>query len=237
MSRTAEAVFYFFDYAKNKGAAKIYAFATEAVRNAENRFEFIDLLKKQNIDLDVISAEKESQIGFLGAYNGGIMAVLDVGGASSELAVGNGEKIFYSHSLPLGCVRLKDLSKNAEDLKNYISERVAEYGEVPYFDSLTVIGGTVSSLVAVKLGMETYDSETVHGYLFDKKSLNDTVQKISSVPPEKRKDIKGMHPDKILTLPCGGLLILGIMDYLNVDYIRVSEKDNIEGYMIYNNLI
>ncbi|HKL73880.1 MAG TPA: hypothetical protein VJ903_03195 [Clostridia bacterium] len=231
MARTINAVKYYFHFALSLGALDVNVFATEAVRSAKNSAEFVKLLQDENIPIDIIDSYTESKIAFLGAYNGGTKAILDVGGASSELAVGDENGIYYSHSLPLGGVRLKDYSQDKNVLLPYIKTRLPEYGKVPHFDELISIGGTSSSLAAIYLELEPYDTNAVHNFIFSYNSISSTVNRIIKTPINERINIKGMHPKKTLILPCGGLLILGVMEYLNVDYIRISELDNLEGYL------
>lgn len=229
--RTIEAVKEYYNFAISLGASKVFVFATEAVRSSKNGLHFKELLFKENISLDIIDAITESKIGFLGAYNGGVKAVLDVGGASSEIAVGDEKRIYYSYSLPLGSVRLKDYSQDKNVLIPYIKSRVNEYGKVPNFEELISIGGTSSSLAAIHLRLEKYDSDAVHNFIFTYDDLQNTVERIIQTPVDKRAEIVGMHPKKTLILPCGGLLILSIMEYLKITHIRISERDNLEGYL------
>lgn len=231
MARTAEAIVNFCDEARKNGAVP-KAFATEAVRSAANKEEFLSLLKKSDIELDVLSPAEEAEIGFFGAYCGdGTQGVLDVGGASSELAVGDGNAIIYSHSLPLGSVRLKDYSDDAEAMRAHARERVLEYGATPKFSKLISIGGTSSSLIAVRDGLSPYDPEKVHGQKLSLDEVEAVVERILSTPVEKRTEIKGMPPQKIRILPAGGILIAEIMRYLDVKCLTVSENDNLEGYL------
>lgn len=237
MFRTAEAISELYNLAQNLGAEKVLVFGTEAVRSATNQAEFIKKLTDKKISIDILSSDMEAIVGFMGAYNGGIKAVLDVGGASSEIAVGDESGIKYTHSLPLGSVRLKDYSLDRDTLKSYIATRIPEYGIVPPFEELISIGGTSSSLVAVLLGLEPYNTDIVHNFILTYDDLNATVSRILSTPIIERVNIKGMHPKKTLLLPCGGLLISGIMEYLKIDRIRISERDNLEGYLKLTNNI
>jgi exopolyphosphatase/guanosine-5'-triphosphate,3'-diphosphate pyrophosphatase len=231
MERTFIAVKKYYSLAKSLGAKDIFVFATEALRSAKNSNVFVEKLKKENIALDIISSDTESKIAFLGAYTGGKQAVLDIGGASSELIVGNEKEIIYSHSLPLGCVKLRDFSKDKDVLIPYLNKRVLEYGKVPKFDQLISIGGTSSGLAAVFLELAPYDTNAIHNFVFSYEEIKSTVERILKTPESERISIKGMHPKKTTVLPCGGLLILSIMEYLNIKHIRISEKDNLEGYL------
>ena len=134
-ARTSEAIKSFRRFALDNGADEVFVFATEAVRSANNGKDFAALLSADGITLDVLSPQTEAKIGFDGAYcgRGVFQAVLDVGGASSELAVGNEKGLVYSHSLPLGAVRIKDYSLDRREAEKLIDARVPEYGEVPPF--------------------------------------------------------------------------------------------------------
>lgn len=232
MARTAEAVISFVEQAKEVGATP-KVFATEAVRSARNKEEFLNILLKNGVTVDVLAPETEAKIGFDGAYsgNGQIQAVLDVGGASSELAVGDGKTLYYSHSLPIGAVRLKDFSDDKAERTKHAHKLVKEYGEVPTFSELVTIGGTTSSLVAVRDGIDPYDPQKVHLQKLTLTEIDETVNKILATPPEERTKIKGLHPKKIHILPAGGILVMEIMRYLGVTAVTVSEKDNLEGYI------
>lgn len=108
--RTANAIAAFKNRAEAEGAAIVYAYATAAVREAENKDEFLRLVKeKSGIDLSVLSGEEEAALGMSGALHSADGATLDVGGASTEIAVRHAGKIVYKKSVPLGVVRLKDL--------------------------------------------------------------------------------------------------------------------------------
>ncbi len=232
VARTAEAVKSFRRFALDNGAEEVFVFATEAVRSAKNGDVFRAALAADGVELDVLSPQLEAKIGFDGAYygKGEFQAVLDVGGASSELAVGNDKGLVYSHSLPLGAVRIKDYSLDRKTVEKLVNERVCEYGKVPPFSEMVTIGGTTSSLVAVRDGIEPYDPEKIHLKKITYDEMEKTVSRILATPVEKRAEIKGMHPQKILILPAGILLVMGIMRYLSLEEITVSENDNLEGY-------
>lgn len=237
MERTAAAIEGFYRFCKENGGEKVYAFATEAVRAAKNGQEFVRKVEKIGINLEILSPETEAKCGYLGAYSGiGTEGVLDIGGASSELAVGDRNGLLYAHSLPLGSVRLKDYAPDSEIQAEYAKNRVKEYGVVPHFDRLVAIGGTLSQIVAVMKELDPYDPERVHGTVLTKEDVKKTTKMILSVPTEERIKIKGLHPKKLLVAPSGGVLAIAIMEYLGVEELTVSEVDNLEGYAKLRNI-
>src|SRR5688572_15607171 len=98
--------------ARNKGYERIEAVATSAVREARNGGEFLDHVAQQTgLTVRVITGVEEARLIFLGVRNTIALPeqptmVVDVGGGSVELIVGNRETIFHAKSLKLGAIRL-----------------------------------------------------------------------------------------------------------------------------------
>lgn len=230
--RTADAIFRLKREAEQNGAEDVFVFATEAVRAAENRSDFIALLKKGGVSLDLLSSKQEAEIGFLGAYTSGFCAVADIGGASTELTVGTKNRLIYSHSLPLGCVRLFDFSDRMEQQILYARSRMEEYGSVPSFDDLVVIGGTSSTYVALKEKLEPYDPEIVQGYRLKRSDVEEITKTLYEMPLSERRNVVGLHPKKAPTSVSSGVMLSELMRFLKRDACVVSERDNLEGYLI-----
>ena len=96
INRTANAVLDFVNFASEQSAEKIFIFATAAVRTAVNSKKFTDLVYDScGLFVDVVSGQKEAELGLIGALNGKDGGIIDVGGASSEVAVVLNEKIKY----------------------------------------------------------------------------------------------------------------------------------------------
>lgn len=236
IKRTIEAVKKLAKKAKKDGVNKVYAFATEAVRAAKNRNEFIEKIIELGIDFQLLSTDEESRAGFMGAYTDGCSAIIDIGGASSELTVGDKNGIIYAHSLPLGSVRLKDYSDSDKEQTEYARLRVNEYGAVPKFDKLISIGGSVSVLKAVSLKMKDYNPEVIHNSVMSCGEIKTTVESILAVNEDERKFIPGLPEKKIKVAPAGGIIAIAIMEYLGADKLILSERDNLEGFAMINNI-
>ena len=71
MERTVQAVERFCALARGRGIERVYAFATSAVRDAENRGELLALLRERcGLAVDVLSGEEEADLAYLGAADG-----------------------------------------------------------------------------------------------------------------------------------------------------------------------
>jgi exopolyphosphatase/guanosine-5'-triphosphate,3'-diphosphate pyrophosphatase len=98
--------------AEDKGAQELLAFATSAVRDAENGDEILAWIESETqVDIRVLPGPDESRLTFLAArrwfgWSSGRLLVLDIGGGSLEIASGVDEEPTCAVSLPLGAARL-----------------------------------------------------------------------------------------------------------------------------------
>lgn len=233
VERTIRAVSFFVNIAKQEKVDKIYIYATAAVRNAVNQKEFLCLCEKAcGVKVDVISGERESFLGALGAVNGGNGGIIDVGGASSEIAVMQDSCLKYGHSLSIGAVKLTDLAdQDYKKAQEIVAPLVKEYGEVP-ISTFYAIGGTATTIVAILQELEVYDAKKVHGYKVELKTLESLVERLYQMTVEQRKGLKGLQPERADVIASGALILLNVMKYLNIQSFYVSESDNLEGYLI-----
>ena len=235
IARTAVAVRDFAARAKEEGAERVFAFATAAVRSASNRADFLKAVKAEaGIDVDVISGEEEARIGILGALGCGDGGIIDVGGASTEITLQRSGAHLYSHSANVGTVRLYDAcGRDKAALSRYISGAIAEYGSVPA-QGLTMyaIGGTATTMAAVALGLEKYDPSKTDGAQITLEQAGRMADMLLSLPVEDVKKVKGMEPRRADVIGGGCFLMCSIMSMLGADKIVVSEKDNLEGYVL-----
>ncbi len=229
MQRTANAISFLCE--KAKGADGVFAFATAAVRNAKNSQEFIDeIYHSCGIEIDVVSGEEECRIGYVGALDGKDGGVIDIGGASSEIIVVERGDCVYAKSLNVGAVTLTDRCGQVhENAENFLKETVAEYGRVPK-SSFVAIGGTATSVSAILQELEPYDAKKVDGYKINKSQLLSLKNRLFSMTVEDRERLKGLAKSRAKVIACGVAILCEIMEWLKIDSLTVSEKDNLEGY-------
>lgn len=232
-ARTVDAIDAFCSRAKEEGAGRIYAFATEAVRSASNGEAFVRSVHDRcGLEIDVLSGEREAEAGLLGALEGRDGGIVDVGGASSEVTVARGGKIVYARSVGLGAVRLKDIcGEDVKKLRETIAGKLPLYGEVPRAD-MVAVGGTATSLAALAAGIEPYDPAKVDGRVLTAQEILGWGERLLELSQPQRLALKGMDPRRADILGGGALLLGGILRYVGADRVRVSERDNMEGYLL-----
>ncbi len=115
------------------------------------------------IKIDVVGGELEAKLGFNGAYSGGaVAAVVDIGGASTEITVGDADGIIYSCSRPIGCVRIRDRCGEDEGaITEYVDDVISSYGDIPNVDKAVFVAGTASTVAMICLEEDVYDASKV----------------------------------------------------------------------------
>ena len=232
ISRTASAVADFLSRARREGAADVYAFATAAVRSAENGTAFIGRVKELcGLDVEVISGEEEAEIGILGALGEKDGGIIDVGGASTEIIIRAGGAVIYKKSVNIGVVRLKDLCGAERDrLKAAAENAVKEYGQVPEGISMYAIGGTATTLAALTLDMRDYIPSKITGTVIGREQMRTLADRLTGMTTAEIALLPGVQPKRADVLGGGAVLFSVIMDKLNFPEIIVSDSDNLEGY-------
>lgn len=233
MAATISALQTFIAELIKSGAEEIAAFATEAVRSAQNGGEFLLRVKKETgLDIDLIGGDEEGELALLGAVGDNDGAVIDVGGASAEISAVKDKKIIYSHSLPLGAVRLYGKCGDDEDkLKNLVDARIVEYGKVPTELDFYAVGGTATTLAALDMRLDKYDENKVDGYVLTRAALEKDYALIAAADRQTRIEKLRIQEKRADIIGCGAYLLLEIMRTFGIEKVTVKESDNLLGYM------
>lgn len=206
------------------------AIATSAVREALNKEEFIRLARDIScIEIDVVDGEEEARLSCLGVKMGLDLPhpplVVDLGGGSTEFICEDEDFIL---SIPLGAVRATEAQMYAVDIIKLlapIKKARDKFSQHP----VVFTGGTASTMVAIKSGMEIYDEKLVHGQVLSRLDIGDLYNFLESMPLNLRKRLPGLQPERADIIPKGALIMLMIIDVLGKDKVIVSENDLLEG--------
>ena len=210
----------------------VFAFATEAVRRAKDGAEFLDAVREiYGLGAELLTGEEEAEIALYGVLGRGDGAVLDIGGASSELVIRKNGEVKYVNSLKTGAGILTDSFGNDKyALKEYLNEKVKDYGPVPFIDKLYLIGGTASACGLISKNLDRYDYASISGALIEKEELSRIVDGLFGLDVNERMKKYRLDENRATVLPCGAALLEAIMEYLSIKSATVSERGNIEGY-------
>ena len=239
ITRTALAVQAFYNRAKEENAKEVYAYATASVRSAENGNQFIEKVYRLcGLQIEVIDGKTEAEIGIIGALGQTDGAIIDVGGASTELAVRCNGQIVYRESINVGVVRLLDTcGRDVDVLKMKTQPLTAGFENAPKLDKVYAIGGTATTLSALLLGLETYSSEEVTGTEITIEQMRGLMNKLSALTVEETEKLPCMPKGRAEVLLGGTVWFVALMERLNLPKIIVSDRDNLEGYAVIKGLL
>ncbi len=239
IARTATAVQTFYTQAVAEGAHKVYAYATAAVRSAQNGRAFVERVKDLcGLCIDVIDGKTEAEIGIVGALGNADGGVIDVGGASTELAVRHEKTVIYRESADVGVVRLYDIcGRDTDKLKAFAKDKVGFFHTAPRLGEVYAIGGTATTLCAYVLGLTTYNPERVTGTKLSLSSMREAVARLSALSVAETAELPCMPKGRAEVILGGAVWLTALMEYLHLDSITVSDRDNLEGYAVKKGLL
>ena len=244
MDKTVSAVRRMASEARERGAERLEIFATSAARDAANGQEFMDAVQRESgVPLRIISGEEEAELSFIGA-SGATKAercgMIDIGGGSTEFAIGTAKGIENAFSCQMGAVRLYQRLRidRKEDMKpvevaaaEILDEHLREYPNLDLPQDWVGTGGTFTTLAAMALGIAWTDRTQVHGMTVSLNEIRDIGEKLAGMKPEERKKLPGLQPSRADIVVHGICILLGAMNRLGLDRIVVSEWGNLDGYV------
>jgi exopolyphosphatase/guanosine-5'-triphosphate,3'-diphosphate pyrophosphatase len=236
------------DYAeicREKGAGQIAAIATSAVRDASNGAAFVaELRERFALSARVLDGEEEARLTYRGATAEQppetATLVIDIGGGSTEMIVGNGTEIAFHTSLQAGVVRhterhisadpptAAELEALASDVRALIGDALGGHDEARASAGIAV-AGTPTSLAAAELGLEPYDPARVHGHVLLLGTIQHQLSRFASAPLAERAAIPGLHPDRAPTIIAGCVILIEAMRAFDLTQIQASEHDILYG--------
>ena len=238
LDRTTAAIADMVDEARRNHVREIAAVATAGLRMAGNTDEVLATIRaRTGVSVEVISGEEESRLDYLAARTGldvpeGSLVVFDTGGGSSQFTFGRGTSVEERFSVNVGAVRYTErfglagkvdleVLKQARDA---IGADLARLDGRPRPDALTGMGGALTNMTAVKLGLAKYDPDLVHGTVLDAADIDDQIQLYRSQDAESRRQIVGLQPKRADVILAGACIVRTVMDKLGRQTLTVSDR-------------
>lgn len=240
--------------AKTFNAEQIIAVATSAVREAPNGRDFLKKVADElDLNVSLISGQEEARRIYLGVlsgmeFNSQPHVIIDIGGGSTELILGDGLEPRCLTSTKIGAVRLTGEFVKTDPisrdefayLQAYIRialERPIEElrSQFKAGESLRLIGtaGTIETLAAInareKLG--TVPSPLA-GYSLSLKDLRDLVNRFRKLSYSERLAIPGMSDKRSEIILAGALILQEAMILLGIESLTVCDRSLREGVIV-----
>jgi exopolyphosphatase/guanosine-5'-triphosphate,3'-diphosphate pyrophosphatase len=218
---------------------------TSAVRDAENGAEFASTVTgRYGLEGRTLSGDEEARLSFLGATAGrddpDPLLVIDIGGGSTEMIVGQGGAVDFHVSTQVGVVRhteryldsdppsAAELEGLAEDARRTIEAGVpADVRSRAH--AAVAVAGTATQCAAIDLELDPYDRTRIEGHRITRERLVEMRDRLASMPLEERRGITGLDPARAPTIVAGTVILLEVLGAFALGAFEASERDILWG--------
>ena len=223
-------------------AASVRAVGTNTLRRARRRGAFMDRAREAlGHPIEIISGVEEARLIHLGVahttpHDRGRRLVVDVGGGSTELIIGEGFVARRLESLYMGCVSLSALCfpdgeitekrmRKARTAAQLELQPVAARFQRPGWDEVYGSSGTLRAVGDV---LKAHDPTKTH---VDREGLEWLLQETLRAGHTSRLRLDGLSPDRQEVLPGGLAIVLEVFDRLGLEQMRIADGALREGLL------
>ncbi len=256
IERTVEAIADFCAVAGELGVQRLRLAGTSALRDAANREEFVEVASRViGGEPEILSGTREAELSFAGAVHDlgpGRYLVTDIGGGSTELVAGDPggvqsaggpDGLDGAVSLDIGSVRLTERHLRSDPpsteelsaLETSIDRALDEVEtKIPRMGQARLVGvaGTVTSLAAMRLGLEIYDPAKTHGLTLELGEVTQLYRGLAHMAIQQRRRIAALPPGRADVIVAGASILVRIMARWSFAEIVCSEKDILDGLVL-----
>ncbi|MGD0230589.1 MAG: Ppx/GppA phosphatase family protein [Syntrophorhabdales bacterium] len=238
MERTVRALEGYCQILDSYGVGAVDCFGTSALREAENRDDFIRMVRRRTgIHVRVISEYQEAYYTYLSvrddaAIKGERLLIVDIGGGSTEISRGSRKRFLDYVSLPVGTVKLTErfvrhdppLPEEQEELVSFVRRQVGgAFTEGAHGDwNIVGMAGTITTLATMILGLRVFDKKKIHGMTVSLATLHEWIEQLSGMTCDARKTLPGMEPGREDLLLQGMILMRQIVATFGDTHFTVS---------------
>lgn len=228
------------------GVERVRMTATSAARDAENRDDFFDAAEEIiGTRPELLSGEEEAALSFRGATaeldpDDGPFLILDIGGGSTEFAVGASEPEAVI-SLDIGCVRLtekflhsdppapEELSQAVSVVRDELEDVARQIPAIRDAKRLVGLAGTITTIAAVEIGLQTYDRDQIHHFVLTRSAAEEVFRTLATETRAQRVLNPGLEEARADVIVGGAAILVSVMRAFNFDECLVSEADILDG--------
>lgn len=227
------------------------AVATSALREAANRNEILHILRQEaRLDVRIISGREEARLIYLGVASGihfgGRQAVfIDIGGGSTEIAVGGEQTYRYIESFPLGAIRLSNLClphqgnnpvspAQYQKIRNHVRETIGNsVRKIRELRPALAIGssGTIMNLAEIAQKGLQKEGSNGHNTLW-LKDLQKVTASLCSLPLDLRRKVPGMNPERADIIIAGAAILETFMREAGLDSVLTTGRGLQDGLLV-----
>lgn len=218
--------------------ARIVVCGTSAVRDARNREEFATRVKAETtFSLEVLSGEDEAYWTYRGAISGmpdvSGATVVDIGGGSTEIIVGDRALVKNTISLDIGSVRLTErffkhdppTHPELEAAITLVEDELARPKKFGFQGSTLVgVAGTATSLAALAQGLREFRVEAVTNYHLTLDTVYHLFRTLRAMPAAHIRELSEVMEGRSDVIAAGALILWEIMAHYKFNEMIVSER-------------
>lgn len=225
------------------------AVATSAVRDAANRDEFLDLVRRESdFQVEIISGEEEARRTMLGIRSGlppGVtdLLALDIGGGSTEFILDQPGHPSMARSIDIGVVRLSErilhgdppTVEEVRQAREWVrNETAAAVADMLQLTGLTFVGtaGTITSLAAMAQQLPTYEPARIHTYTLTLETVKQLEQQLLSRSKAQREGLPGLERGREEVIAAGAVILRTVMETVGKTECLVSDLGLREGVLL-----
>jgi exopolyphosphatase/guanosine-5'-triphosphate,3'-diphosphate pyrophosphatase len=245
--KTVEALQRFVELARRHRVDDILCTATAAVREARNGGDFLAAARRASgIEPKVIPATEEGRLIYLGLKSAlnlppGPLLVVDIGGGSMQLVMGNHERCLKVMSAPLGALRLtekrlhsdpprpRELQRLQQQIRKGAREAlaaVAKHGPRHVYGS----SGSIHALASVAHWMENgVELEQINGHVLTLKSLSRVTRLLKGLTQAEREQLRGIDAKRAEIIVPGAMVLQHVLEEAEADSLTLSDYGVREG--------
>ena len=242
IERTLRAVDEYLAQCRALRVERVVAVATAVVREAVNPDAILQPLRERLPDdavLRVLSEADEARLSYLSValdetlgVGAAQLAVLDIGGGSVEVALGQGAQVQAWRSFPVGAGRVREAYMPSDPpsprevlaATRALDEAFAPMRELPQPDRVVSIGGTGVNLATLALGLTAFDPAQVHGVWFGDETPAALLERLLRLSDAERRALPGIEPDRAPLLHVGALIVERALFALRREEVQISTR-------------
>ena len=216
----------------------IVAVGTAGLRIASNSADAVAAVRaRTGVRVEVISGADEARLAYLATVAAlgpiaGTLAVFDTGGGSSQFTFGNGSKVDERFSVNVGAARYTerfglDRAVSPEILAKAMAEIAADLSRLDGRSApgtLVGMGGAVTNLTAVSLGLAEYDPSRIQGAIVEVSEIDRQIELYRSSDADGRRSITGLQPKRAEVILAGACVVRTVLEKLGKSSLTVSDR-------------
>ena len=244
--RTVDAIAELAEEARRAGAEEIAVVGTAGLRQAANSDEFLDAVRERaGVLVEVIAGDEEARLSFLAAADAlhlgtGRLGVFETGGGSSQFTFGEDGRVQERFSLDLGAVPVTErfgLDRAVDEqtvaaAQEAIASQLGPLEGRPPLDVLVGIGGAITNLAGVQLGLDRYEPGRVRGLELGAAEVDRQIELYRTRDAEERRGIRGLQPKRAEVILAGACIVRTVLAKLGRDSLTVSDQGLRHGVLL-----